>query len=163
MYAARQRACHAARQLPRTARTYASEAHHTPAAPANESFGKGSIAAVGGFFAAVAVFSLKPAEGEESFVSGIINKYRSRAEDWAEISALHTKAAEQAGYDRNLFENASNKHRYVNVSYPEAFQSHAPRNIQAGQLVNLDHVVEHYKKEHLKDEERKAKNLAQQN
>lgn len=49
----------------------------------------------------------------------MINKYRSRAEDWAEINALHTKAAEQAGFDRNLFENASNKHRYVNVSYPE--------------------------------------------
>ncbi|KAM3531138.1 hypothetical protein NHJ13051_000817 [Beauveria bassiana] len=163
MNAARQRVCQAARQVPRTARTYASDAHHKPAAPVNESFGKGSIAAVGTFFAAVAVFSMKPAEGEQSVVSSMINKYRSRAEDWAEINALHTKAAEQAGYDRNLFENASNKHRYVNVSYPEAFQSHAPRNIQAGQLVSLDHVVEHYKNEHLKDEERKAKKLAEQN
>lgn len=71
------------------------------------------------FFAGVAVFSLRPAEGEESAVSSMINKYRSRAEDWAELNALHTKAAEQAGFDRNLFENASNKHRYVNVSYPE--------------------------------------------
>lgn len=26
---------------------------------------------------------------------------------------------EQAGFDRNLFENASNKHRYVDVAYPE--------------------------------------------
>ncbi|ATY59956.1 NADH-ubiquinone oxidoreductase 17.8 kDa subunit [Cordyceps militaris CM01] len=163
MYAARQRVCRAACQLPRTARTYASDAHHKPAAPVNESFGTGSIAAVAAFFAAAAVFTLKPAPGEESAVSSMINKYRSRAEDWAETNALHTKAAEQAGFDRNLFENASNKHRYVNVTYPEAFQSHAPRNIQAGQLVNLDHVVEHYKKEHLKDEERKAKILAEQN
>lgn len=42
-----------------------------------------------------------------------------------------------------------------------AFQSHAPRNVQAGQLINLDHVVEHYKQQHLKDEERKAKKLAE--
>lgn len=26
---------------------------------------------------------------------------------------------EQAGYDRNLFENGSNKHRFVDVAYPE--------------------------------------------
>lgn len=71
------------------------------------------------FFGAVAVFSLKPAEGEDSAIHSMINSYRSRAEDWAEINALHTKAAEQAGFDRNLFENASNKHRYVDVSYPE--------------------------------------------
>ena len=41
-----------------------------------------------------------------------------------------------------------------------AFQSHAPRNIQAGHLVNLDSVVEHYRQQHNKDEERKAKKLA---
>lgn len=62
---------------------------------------------------------MKPAEGEESAVSSMINKYRSRSEDWAEINALHTKAAEQAAYDRNLFENGSNKHRFVDVTYPE--------------------------------------------
>jgi len=26
---------------------------------------------------------------------------------------------EQAGYDRNLFENGGNKHRFVDVAYPE--------------------------------------------
>lgn len=30
-------------------------------------------------------------------------------------------------------------------------------------MVNLDHVMEHFKTEHLKDEERKAKKLAEQN
>lgn len=83
---------------------------------------------------------MKPAEGEESVVSNMINKYRSRAEDWAEINALHTKAAEQAGFDRNLFENASNKHRYVNVTYPEyAFPDpHAlsyPCDVEAHMLI----------------------------
>ncbi|KAK3180348.1 hypothetical protein K4F52_008319 [Lecanicillium sp. MT-2017a] len=159
MFAARQRVSCAARQLQRTARTYASDAHHKPAA-VNESFGKGSIAAVTAFLGAVTVFSIVPKEGESS-IGNMINKYRSRSEDWEEINTLHTKAMEQAGYDRNLFENGSSKQRFVDVTYPEAFQSHAPRNVQAGQLINLDHVVEHYKQQHLKDEERKAKKLAE--
>ncbi|KID90251.1 NADH-ubiquinone oxidoreductase 17.8 kDa subunit [Metarhizium guizhouense ARSEF 977] len=163
MFAARQRAGQIARQLPRTARTYASDAHgHHKAAEVNESFGKGSIATVAAFFGGVLLYQFAPKQGEDSSVSSLINKYLSRKEDWEETNALHTKAMEQAGFDRNLFENASNKHRFVDVSYPEAFQSHAPRNIQAGHLVNLDHVVEHYKQKHLQDEERKARKLAEQ-
>ncbi len=70
------------------------------------------------FLSAVAVFSIVPKEGESS-IGSMINKYRSRAEDWEEINALHTKAMEQAGYDRNLFENGSSKQRFVDVTYPE--------------------------------------------
>jgi hypothetical protein len=43
-----------------------------------------------------------------------------------------------------------------------AIEAHASRNIRAGQLVNLDNLVEHYKQEHLKEEERKAKILAKE-
>lgn len=43
-----------------------------------------------------------------------------------------------------------------------AFHSHAPRNVQAGQLRKLDDVIEHYRQQHIKDEERKAKKLAEQ-
>ncbi|CEJ82648.1 Putative NADH-ubiquinone oxidoreductase 17.8 kDa subunit [[Torrubiella] hemipterigena] len=164
MFAARQRVGCAARQLQRTAhntRTYASDAHHK-AAPVNESFGKGSIIAVSGFLGTVLLYQLTPREGEDSAIGTLINKYRSRAEHWEEINALHTKAAEQAGFDRNLFENGSNKHRFVDVAYPEAFHSHAPRNIQAGQLANIDHVVEHYRQQHIKEEEKKAAKLAAQ-
>lgn len=42
-----------------------------------------------------------------------------------------------------------------------AIQSHAPRNIQAGHLNNMDWAVEHFRQQHLKDEERKAIALAQ--
>ncbi|KAJ6446135.1 NADH-ubiquinone oxidoreductase subunit [Purpureocillium lavendulum] len=160
MFAARQRAGQMARQLQRTARGYASDAHK-PAAAATESFGTGSKATVALFFGGVLLYQFTPKKGEDSAVMNLISKYTSRAEDWEEINALHTKAMEQAGFDRNLFENASNKHRYVDVAYPEAFQSHAPRNIQAGHLINLDSVVEHYKQQHVKDEERKAKKLAE--
>ena len=162
MFAARQRACCAVRQLQRSARTYASDAHahHKPAAPVNESFGTGSIITVGTFFAGVILYQFVPKEGETSALTNWLTKYQSRAEHWEEINALHTKTLQQAAFDRNLFENASNKHRFVDVAYPEAFSSHAPRNIQAGQLANMDHVVEHYRQQHLNEEERKAKALA---
>ncbi|KAK2606128.1 hypothetical protein QQS21_003411 [Conoideocrella luteorostrata] len=162
MFSARQRAGQIARQLPRAVRGYASEAHDHHKAEVNESFGKGSIATVAIFFSGVLFYQFIPRKGEESSVTNLINKYQSRKEDWEETNAMHTKAMEQAGYDRNLFENASHKHRFVDVAYPEAFQSHAPRNIQAGQLVNLDHVVEHYRQQHIKDEERKAEKLGEQ-
>ncbi|KAH6606437.1 nadh-ubiquinone oxidoreductase kda subunit [Trichoderma cornu-damae] len=159
MFAARPRAAWAARQLQRTCRTYASEAHghHSPA-PVNESFGKGSVIALGAFLGTVLVFQFRPQESDTW--NGVLAKYRSKAEDWEAINSLHTKAMEQAGYDRNLFENASAKHRYVDISYPEAFQSHAQRNIQAGHLASIDHVVEHYRQQHLKAEEKKAAKLA---
>lgn len=52
-------------------------------------------------------------------LSKTIAKYQSRGEDWAEQSTTRTRALQQAGYDRNLFENASDKHRFVDVAYPE--------------------------------------------
>ncbi|KHO00136.1 NADH-ubiquinone oxidoreductase 17.8 kDa subunit [Metarhizium album ARSEF 1941] len=162
MSAARKRVGQIVRQLPRTARTYASDAHgQHKAAQVNESFGKGSIATVAAFFGGVLFYQFVPEHGEDSSVSNVIHKYLSRKEDWEQTNALHAKAMEQAGFDRNLFENASNKHRFVDVAYPEAIQSHAPRNIQAGHLMNLDHVVDHYRRRHLEDEERKAKKLAE--
>ncbi|KAG6007261.1 hypothetical protein E4U21_006179 [Claviceps maximensis] len=160
MFAARQRAVNLARNLPRAARSYASEAHGHKAAEVNESFGKGSILSVAVFFGGVLFYQFVPKKGEDSAVTNFISKHLSRKEDWEETNALHTKAMEQAGFDRNLFENVTPKYRHVDVAYPEALQSHAARNIQAGQLINIDHVVEHYRQKHLEDEERKANKLA---
>ncbi|RGP65303.1 nadh-ubiquinone oxidoreductase kda subunit [Fusarium longipes] len=192
MFVARQRAAFMARQLQRTARTYASDAHaHHKAAEVNESFSTGSLLAVGGFFGSVLIYQFVPAEGEQSSILSFIDKYTSRSKDWEEINALHTKAMEQAGYDRNLFENGGNKHRFVDVAFPEfvlppanicreysksagnslarsianqetrALASYAPRNNIAGHLANMDYVVEHYRQQHIKEEERKATKLAQ--
>lgn len=41
------------------------------------------------------------------------------------------------------------------------FGSGSPHNVPAGHYVNLDKVTEHYRKQHLDDEERKAKRLAE--
>ncbi|KAH8176038.1 NADH-ubiquinone oxidoreductase 17.8 kDa subunit [Sarocladium implicatum] len=158
MYAARQRVTCAARQLPRSARTYASDAH---AKPTNESFGKGSMIVGASVVAGLFVYQIVPGDNKDkSSISNLISKYSSRNEQWEEINARHTKAEEQAGFDRNLFANASSKERTRELAYPEAFGAHAPRNIRAGSLINLDHVVEHYRQEHLKDEEIKAAKLA---
>ncbi|KAH6898520.1 hypothetical protein B0T10DRAFT_472896 [Thelonectria olida] len=164
MFAARQRAACVARQLQRTARTYASEAHaHHKPAEVNESFGFGSKLTVATFFSGVLFYQFfVPGEGEKSAVHDLINQYTSRAQHWEEINALHTKAAQQASFDRNLFENGgSAKQRWVDVTYPEAIQSHASRNIPAGHLNNLDYAVEHFRQQHLQEEERKAAILAQ--
>ncbi|KAF4453842.1 NADH-ubiquinone oxidoreductase 17.8 kDa subunit [Fusarium austroafricanum] len=162
MFVARQRVAGVARQLQRTARTYASDAHaHHKAPEVNESFSTGSLLAVGAFFGSVLVYQFVPKEGEQSAILSLIDKYTSRSRDWEDINALHTKAMEQAGYDRNLFENGGNKHRFVDVAYPEAMTSYAPRNNAAGHLANMDYVVEHYRQQHLKEEERKVAKLAQ--
>ncbi|KAK7415497.1 hypothetical protein QQX98_005850 [Neonectria punicea] len=163
MFAARQRAACIARQLQRTARTYASDAHaHHKPTEVNESFGTGSIITLAVFFGGILSYQFVPQDGENSVVMNLIDKYQSRGKEWEEINALHTKAAQQASFDRNLFENASSKHRYVDVAYPEALQSFAPRNIQAGHLNNMDSAVAHFRQQHLQDEERKARRLAQQ-
>ncbi|EEY20050.1 conserved hypothetical protein [Verticillium alfalfae VaMs.102] len=41
-----------------------------------------------------------------------------------------------------------------------ALQNSAARNVVAGSQTNLDHVVAHYQKKHIEDEERKARKLA---
>ena len=80
---------------------------------------KGSIATVAAFFGGVLIYQFVPSDGENSAIGGLITRNLSKKEDWEEINSLHTKAMEQAGFDRNLFENGTNKHRYVDVAYPE--------------------------------------------
>jgi hypothetical protein len=77
------------------------------------------VIALGAFLGTVLVYQFRPEESDNWTPSSLLNKYRSKAEDWEAINSLHTKAMEQAGYDRNLFENGSNKHRFVDVAYPE--------------------------------------------
>ena len=64
-------------------------------------------------------YQIAPRDKESSSLSKLIAKYSSRAEDWEEINARHTKAEEQAGYDRNLFMNGGDSERTVDLSFPE--------------------------------------------
>lgn len=76
---------------------------------------------IGALLGTILVFQFRPQESETW--NGVLAKYRSKAEHWESINSLHTKAMEQAGYDRNLFENASTKRAIVDVSYPEYVNS----------------------------------------
>lgn len=80
---------------------------------------KGSVIFLGAFLGTVLVYQFRPQESDNWTVSNLLTKYRSKAEHWEAINSLHTKAMEQAGFDRNLFENGSSKHRFVDVAYPE--------------------------------------------
>jgi hypothetical protein len=116
---------------------------------------------VGAFFGGVLLYQLAPSEGENSAIYNTILRWTSKNEDWQDLAQIHTTAVRQAGFDRNLFENGGSGQRFVDVSYPEALQSHSPRNIRAGHILNIDEVVEHYRQQHLKEEDRKAKKLAE--
>ncbi|KAF4124094.1 NADH-ubiquinone oxidoreductase 178 kDa subunit [Geosmithia morbida] len=158
MFAARQRAGCLARQLQRSTRSYASDAHgHHKHAEVNESFGTGSVLTVATFFGGVLLYQFAPSEGQTSSLTSLLDSWKSKPQDWEEINTAHALAARQAGFDRNLFENATPSNRWVDVAYPEALQSHSQRNIRAGHVLKIDDVVEHYRKEHLKDEDRKVK------
>lgn len=76
---------------------------------------------LGAFLGTILFFQFRPQDSETW--NGVLAKYRSKAEDWEAINSLHTKAAEQAGYDRNLFQNASTKRAFVDVAYPEYVNS----------------------------------------
>ncbi|OLN81106.1 NADH-ubiquinone oxidoreductase 17.8 kDa subunit, mitochondrial [Colletotrichum chlorophyti] len=98
-------------------------------------------------------------DGEAPYLTKKIHEAWHWQETWKERNALHTKAVEQAGFDRLLFFSTP-ANRDVDLRFPEAMQSFAARNVVAGSQTNLDHVIAHYKKQHLDEEERKVQKLA---
>lgn len=74
---------------------------------------------MGAFLGGVLLYQTAPREGEPSYLRDLIGKYMSRVEDWDEITAVHTRALEQAAYDRNLFLNPPNQVKYVDLTFPE--------------------------------------------
>lgn len=74
---------------------------------------------VAGLVFGIAVYQIAPTDKEQSSITKLINKYSSRAEHWEEINARHTKAEEQAGFDRNLFANGGDGQRRFEPTYPE--------------------------------------------
>lgn len=75
--------------------------------------------AIGTFFAGVIFYQFVPKGDQQSSLTNWLTSLTSRPEHWEEINAAHTLAARQAGFDRNLFENAGSKSRDVDVAFPE--------------------------------------------
>lgn len=69
---------------------------------------------------------------------------------WRSIWGIFPESASCFAETNDLL---TTRHRLLN--------SGCPNNVPAGHGVNLDHVVEHYRKQHLDEEERKAKKLAE--
>ncbi|KXH44913.1 NADH-ubiquinone oxidoreductase 17.8 kDa subunit [Colletotrichum salicis] len=166
----------------RQSRTYASggDHGHHHAHTVEEPIGKFFWAVVAVIPSAYVVYKITAPgkDGEPPYLTTKIHEAWHWQETWKERNALHSKAAEQAGFDRLLlFSTPAN--RDVDLRFPEyafppsiplpyrrrlapAMSNFAARNVIAGSQTNLDQVIAHYKKQHLEEEERKAKKLAAQ-
>ncbi|KAK3936485.1 hypothetical protein QBC46DRAFT_357435 [Diplogelasinospora grovesii] len=167
--ALRQRAVCAARQVRptgvRNTRSYASESHgshghghHAP--PVEESLGTAFYVAVGAVPACMLLYSVsRPGkDGEPSGISKMLERVSDMKEQWETRNHLMTAALEQAAHDKHLLYHAP-RNTHVELKYPEVFQHGSPFNVPAGHYINMDKVVAHYRKQHLEEEERKAKKL----
>ncbi|KAJ4396837.1 hypothetical protein N0V93_001059 [Gnomoniopsis smithogilvyi] len=135
--------------------------HHAP--EVNESPGMAFYVALGAIGSSMAIYSItRPSEGSEP--SGLrkwIDSFRqAEMPKWAERNTLRTDIFDQAAADRHMFGSVE-KAKSFQYRTPELLNSGCPNNVPAGHGVNLDHVVEHYRKQHLDEEERKAKKLAE--
>jgi hypothetical protein len=106
-----------------------------------------------------------------------MHKYDLWQEEWRLRNELHTKSVEQAGFDRLLFQHAANAEgkgtgkkdvrfeEYVST-YPLVYVSiltnkyssinqGPPMNVAPGSYVNVDKVIEHYKKVNEKVEQQR--------
>lgn len=87
-------------------------------------------------------------------ITRLIKAYGDLKATWTERNALHTKMVEQAGHDRNLFYNARMPN-YIDLRTPEqVFNGGSPYNVPAGHSANMEKVVEFYREEARRDEER---------
>ncbi|KAG8169508.1 hypothetical protein KVR01_000253 [Diaporthe batatas] len=171
MLAVRQRAACAARTArpaaiaPRQAmRSYASDHghsdhhdHHHPAPHVEESPGLGLYIALGA--AGLSMFMYSISRDEKSSLAKWIDSYRAESQKtWEYRNTLRSDLKEQAARDRHLF-STSQKDQGYELRTPELIDSGSPNNVPAGHYANLDKVIEHYQKQHLDEEARKAKKL----
>ncbi|POS75338.1 NADH-ubiquinone oxidoreductase 17.8 kDa subunit [Diaporthe helianthi] len=172
MLAVRQRAACVTRRLgpaaiapPQAARSYASDHghgdhgdhHHAGPPQVEESPGLGLYIGLGA--AGLSMFMYSVSRDEKSSLSKWIDSYRAESQKtWEDRNTLRADLKEQAARDRHLF-STSQKDQGYELRTPELIDSGSPNNVPAGHYVNLDKVIEHYQKQHLDEEARKAKKL----
>ncbi|KAK4170132.1 hypothetical protein QBC43DRAFT_305441 [Cladorrhinum sp. PSN259] len=167
MSAFRQRAAQLSRQArptgARNARSYgSSHGHdHHHAHTVEEKLGTGFYIAAGVVPASYIVYSIsRPGkDGEESTLHKWFRQLGDYGSQWETRNHLVTAALEQAAHDKHLLLNAPQK-KNIELRFPEVFQTGSPFNVPAGHYANIDKVVEHYRQQHLTEEERKANKLA---
>ncbi|KAI1857341.1 hypothetical protein JX265_008689 [Neoarthrinium moseri] len=167
MQALRQRAACAVRHTrapaPRLARSYASEGHGHHAAPqVEEGLGTAFYVFIGLIPASIVGYSIsRPgADGSPSSLSKWLSGFDYfRAEDEARNS-LRTQLYEQAAHDKHLF-LAQEKNLHIDLKMPELLNAGSPWNVPAGHRGrNMEELTEHYRQQHVAEEDRKSKKLA---
>ncbi|PVH99503.1 hypothetical protein DM02DRAFT_615017 [Periconia macrospinosa] len=88
----------------------------------------------------------------------LIDKYTEAQEKWTARNDLHVRMIEKAGSDRVLFMNSA-PDEHVPVRFPESLTDCAPYNVPAGSQVNVQKVLEKYRRENNEDNERKLEAL----
>ncbi|KAI7783147.1 NADH-ubiquinone oxidoreductase 17.8 kDa subunit [Diaporthe eres] len=170
MLAVRQRAACVARRArpaaiaPRQAtRSYASDHghgdhhdhHHAP--QVEESPGLGlyiSLGAIG-----LSMFAYSISRDENSSLAKWVDSFRAESQKtWEYRNTLRSDIKDQAARDKHLFQTSQKDPGYE-LRTPELIDSGSPNNVPAGHYVNLDQVIQHYQKQHLDEEARKAKKL----
>ncbi|KAK4507224.1 hypothetical protein PRZ48_000959 [Zasmidium cellare] len=123
-----------------------------------------AIAAIPASFA-LYKFSRQGTDEQPYFTRLIRDTYNGYKDKWTERNASHTRAMEQAAADRVIFLNESNNTlRRVDIRFPEAFNTGSPFNVPAGHgSANLDHLIAKYEKEAYEENERKLKQLRENN
>ncbi|KAF3015582.1 hypothetical protein E8E14_008124 [Neopestalotiopsis sp. 37M] len=165
MQAVRQRAACVARRarpsMARQVRSYASD--HGHAAPQVEEKLSTSFYVFIGLVPASMFFygiSRPGKNGEPSSLTNWLRGFEYFRQEDIERNALRTQLYEQAAHDKHLFLHAE-KNPHIDLKMPELIDSGAPWNVPAGHRGRtMGELTEHFKKQHIEEEERKLKKLA---
>lgn len=136
--------------------------HHEHAHNVEEPLGTAFYLTFGAIPASILVYTIsQPGENDElSTIHRWFQKISDYGKEWETRNHLMTAALEQAAHDKHLLYGAE-RSTHFELTYPEVFTHGSPFNVPAGHYVNLDKVIAHYRQQHLDEEARKAKKLAE--
>jgi hypothetical protein len=109
--------------------------------------------------ASIAIYTLSRPDRDGNFtgITTLMKKYSDMQEHWTERNTLHTKALEDAAFQRNLFQSEKGT-MHVDLRFPEIFNTGSPYNVPAGHRArNLEELVAHYEKKNADEDERRLK------
>ncbi|KAJ5059286.1 hypothetical protein J3E72DRAFT_219040 [Bipolaris maydis] len=148
--------------LSRQSRRYAHDEAHGHASPAvDEPMGWGFWGTIGVIPAGLALYSISRTDGDDSkpyFTRLIADATTGLHDKWTAQNDLHVRMIEQAGEDRVLFLNTKPQ-EHVEMKFPEIMNVGSPYNVPAGSQVQMDKVIEKYKKLAYEENERKLEKL----
>ncbi|KAF1935713.1 hypothetical protein EJ02DRAFT_360897 [Clathrospora elynae] len=146
--------------LSRQSRRYAHE-EHAHGHAVNEPMGYGFYLTIGTIPVGWAIYAISRSNSDNSenyFTRLIASMTAGMHDKWTAQNDLHVRMIEQAGEDRVLFMN-TRPQEHVEMRFPEIMNVGSPYNVPAGSQVQMDKVIEKYKKLAYEDNERKLEAL----